>query len=540
MDGSQSELRANKEEIPQTKPSGGLPLVSCLMPTFDRRHFATQAIKYFLEQDYPNKELIIIDDGEDKIANIVPENPAIFYYQLSEQRPIGEKRNIACEKSHGDLIAHWDDDDWHAMNRLSTQVKGLLDSRADICGLRDLYYFQPGTGTAWLYVCLGQRRWIAGGTMMYRKTLWEKNKFPVSNGAEDTQFLNQVTVDKILELQKPDLYVGILHDKNSSAKFLDDPSWRQVPLGVVAQLITKHREFYVQLRAAIKNGTNGVTTGRSMAEKMALQAAGRKNLRSDNLRCELVEPASKNPLVSCIMPTSDRPAFVKQSIGYFLQQSYSHSELIVIDDGKKPLGTVVPDHPRIKYIRLSRPYSIGKKRNIGCEAADGEIIMCWDDDDWYGRHRIREQVYPLVAEKYDASAIGSYLYLSLTKKQFWRYRSMIFYQGLVGGTFTFWKILWQQGERFQDTSLAEDAALQKAFLSKGARIKRVMTEDIFFIVRHGNNTWNFDEAGLTTESVPVPDFIPENDLKFYGLSTPYTNIHSMDSLEVNQINHPYC
>ena len=39
------------------------PLVSCIMPTYNRREFVPLAIRYFLRQDYANKELIIIDDG---------------------------------------------------------------------------------------------------------------------------------------------------------------------------------------------------------------------------------------------------------------------------------------------------------------------------------------------------------------------------------------------------------------------------------------------------------------------------------------------
>ena len=36
-------------------------LVSCIMPTYNRRQFVSQAIKYFLRQDYARKELIILN-----------------------------------------------------------------------------------------------------------------------------------------------------------------------------------------------------------------------------------------------------------------------------------------------------------------------------------------------------------------------------------------------------------------------------------------------------------------------------------------------
>jgi len=42
------------------------PLISCIMPTYNRRPFLPLALRCFLDQDYPNKELIIVDDGEDR------------------------------------------------------------------------------------------------------------------------------------------------------------------------------------------------------------------------------------------------------------------------------------------------------------------------------------------------------------------------------------------------------------------------------------------------------------------------------------------
>jgi glycosyltransferase involved in cell wall biosynthesis len=57
-----------------------LPLASCIMPTYNRRHFVPQAIKYFLRQDYPHKELIILDDGTDKIRDLVLDFPEMQYF----------------------------------------------------------------------------------------------------------------------------------------------------------------------------------------------------------------------------------------------------------------------------------------------------------------------------------------------------------------------------------------------------------------------------------------------------------------------------
>ncbi len=54
-----------------------LPLISCILPTANRRRFVPQAIRLFLAQDYPNKELVILDDGAESAADLVPDDPQV-------------------------------------------------------------------------------------------------------------------------------------------------------------------------------------------------------------------------------------------------------------------------------------------------------------------------------------------------------------------------------------------------------------------------------------------------------------------------------
>jgi len=67
------------------------PLVSYIMPTYNRRQFVPQAIKYFLRQDYPQKELIILDDGTDKIRDLVPDLPKIQYTALPSNTTVVDR-----------------------------------------------------------------------------------------------------------------------------------------------------------------------------------------------------------------------------------------------------------------------------------------------------------------------------------------------------------------------------------------------------------------------------------------------------------------
>ena len=227
------------------------PLVSCIMPTRDRPAFASQAIEYFLRQDYPDRELIIVDDGIGDIAGLIPrDDRRIRYFRFKETRTVGEKRNYALEQSRGEFVAHWDDDDWIAPSRLSRQVHELKQSGADIAGLRSLLYYKAETGEAWNYSYpAGERPWLAGGTLMYRRALGIEYRFPDITVGEDTAFLRRLKGARFHTMADTSFYVGIIHGSNTSGKNTAGPCWRRGRLSEVSQLLACDREFYTNVRA---------------------------------------------------------------------------------------------------------------------------------------------------------------------------------------------------------------------------------------------------------------------------------------------------
>ena len=136
---------------PTRRGASDEPLVSCLMPTFDRRPFVPRAIRYFLQQDYPRSELIVVDDGTDSIKDLIPADPRIRYLRLTDRRTIGAKRNLACEHAAGELVVHWDDDDWSAPWRLRYQVEMLRTQDVDVSGLNAVFFCDMSAARAWRY-----------------------------------------------------------------------------------------------------------------------------------------------------------------------------------------------------------------------------------------------------------------------------------------------------------------------------------------------------------------------------------------------------
>jgi len=63
------------------------PLVSVIIPTYNRAHLISRAIASVLNQTYPNFELLIVDDGStDNTGAVVASfaDPRISYYKLGE------------------------------------------------------------------------------------------------------------------------------------------------------------------------------------------------------------------------------------------------------------------------------------------------------------------------------------------------------------------------------------------------------------------------------------------------------------------------
>src|SRR5689334_3574307 len=119
-----------------------MTLASCIMPTYNRRNFLPRAIDLFLAQDYPERELIILDDGTDPIQDLVPADPAIRYQRLPERASLGAKRNIACRMARGNIVVHWDDDDWYPVDRITRQAAALQQPNADYCGSSQIYFIE--------------------------------------------------------------------------------------------------------------------------------------------------------------------------------------------------------------------------------------------------------------------------------------------------------------------------------------------------------------------------------------------------------------
>lgn len=102
-----------------------LPLVSCLCPTYGRPGLLREAIWCFLQQDYPSKELLVVNDHHHPV-HLDRDYPGVIVHNLPARlNTLGEKRNYVVRLARGEYLMNWDDDDLYLPWRMTELMKHL-------------------------------------------------------------------------------------------------------------------------------------------------------------------------------------------------------------------------------------------------------------------------------------------------------------------------------------------------------------------------------------------------------------------------------
>ena len=138
-------------------------------------------------------------------------------------------------------------------------------------------------------------------------------------------------------------------------------------------------------------------------------------------------PPTPAPLVSLIVCTCNRHAFLRLALRAAEEQTYPNIEAIVVDDGSRPMKRAALTSYRIpvRLVRLPHRRSIGTKRNLGLREARGTIIMHWDDDDIHDPRQVSVLACPILQGTADFTSLTfSYLVkVSTSEARFYHWRS---------------------------------------------------------------------------------------------------------------------
>nr|WP_321228516.1 glycosyltransferase family A protein [uncultured Psychroserpens sp.] len=124
------------------------PLVSIIIPTYNRAYLIGETLESIKLQTYKNWECIVVDDGstdntEGLLQEYIKKDTRFQYYLRPESKPKGANacRNFGFEKSKGEYINWFDSDDIMLPSKLEQQVKILsLNAQSPYCICQSLWY----------------------------------------------------------------------------------------------------------------------------------------------------------------------------------------------------------------------------------------------------------------------------------------------------------------------------------------------------------------------------------------------------------------
>lgn len=163
------------------------PLVAAIMPTRSREILAHQALQMFLDQDWPNKEIVIVDDLDDRSFAITPDFDGVRYHLMEQRLTIGAKRNIAVKNASGPIIVHWDSDDHYREDRITHQVELLISRGVDMVGYNTMEFRDYQTPES-RRMYHGAPGYPIGVSMCYWKRIWQARPFADKQIGEDNDF----------------------------------------------------------------------------------------------------------------------------------------------------------------------------------------------------------------------------------------------------------------------------------------------------------------------------------------------------------------
>lgn len=189
-----------------------LPLVSVVVSCYNHQDYIESCLLSILDQDYPDVELLVIDDGSrDNSSSIISglQEKYGFYFQARENRGLTRTLNELLTMAKGEFVVPFGSDDIMLQGRLTAQVAHMNDKpEVGICGGNielidgqgDLYpearqnRFIPFRRMDFEDVFLELKPYVPATTLMIRKSaLLEVGGFDEDNNLEDLMIELRIT-----------------------------------------------------------------------------------------------------------------------------------------------------------------------------------------------------------------------------------------------------------------------------------------------------------------------------------------------------------
>ncbi|GKX59565.1 glycosyltransferase [Leminorella grimontii] len=234
------------------------------------------------------------------------------------------------------------------------------------------------------------------------------------------------------------------------------------------------------------------------------------------------------PFVSVVTPTFNRAEFLPYLLYMYRYQDYPAEcrELVILDDSPKSHQDIIntltqgrPESFNIRYIHHPERLALGKKRNMLNELAQGEYILCMDDDDYYPADKISYTIE--MMQKHGATISGSDqipIWYSHINRLF---KTHSFgNQHILNGTFCYHRNYLKKHRYDDDCNLGEELAFTNGFTVSPLQLPGERT---IMCVSHSHNTFDKDFVLGNSESLDaaLDDVVSDAMLKNW-----YQSLHN--------------
>lgn len=197
-----------------------LPTVTICTPTYNRRPFIPFLKKMVAYQTYPSNLInwVLVDDGTDKIEDLVKDVPNLTYIRLEEKISLGKKRNLMNEKATGEIIVYMDDDDYYPPERVSHAVDTLIKNpHVNIVGSSIMHIYFQQIDKIYQFGPYGPSHATAA-TFAFRKKLLNECSYDESHClAEEKHFLKDWKIP-LVQLDTMKTILVFSHNQNTFDK----------------------------------------------------------------------------------------------------------------------------------------------------------------------------------------------------------------------------------------------------------------------------------------------------------------------------------
>lgn len=384
------------------------PLVSVIIPTFNRGPFIGQAITSVLNQTYENIELFVIDDGSSDDTEAVAtsfDDTRLHFVKLAKNVGRSAARNVGLTAAKGRFITFLDSDDYYLPEKVERQIDFLekhpefgMVYTASACFTDEAspifqHYRAPVFGDIYSEIAFFKPLTITLPTVMLRREVLDTvggfdermSRF------EDTDMWRRISRRfRIGAIDEVTCHIRT-HEGNLASAF--DPISFEVAI-----------DFYLaKIREEDKDIDPLVFAAGARRLYLLYGSALLSMPGTEDFAAKLIDKGRHlfQPLVSIIIPVYNGGDYLRQAIDSALAQTYANFEIVVVNDGSTDGG-------RTERILESYGNSIRyvTQPNGGCSSAlnravreaHGDFISWLSHDDLMAPAKIERQIECLARQ----------------------------------------------------------------------------------------------------------------------------------------------